>query len=94
MILSSEKSYLSPVIDLSSASVKTVSNRVEFASGQENRFGRRDQIIEFYPVYQFQLAGNGSTAIQDNQTITGKTTKATGTICKVSGNNVWSSRED
>ena len=89
MILTSEKSYLSPVIDLSSASVKTVSNRVESASGQENRFGRRDQIIEFYPVYQFQLAGNGGTAIQDNQTITGKTTKATGTVCKVSGSNVW-----
>lgn len=89
MILSSEKSYLSPVIDLSSATVKTVSNRIESAIGQENRFGRRDQIIEFYPVYQFQLSGNGATAIQDNQTITGKTTKATGTICKVSGNNIW-----
>ena len=56
MELSSTVSYLSPVIDLSSASVKTVSNRIENASGQENRYGRRDQLIEFYPVYSFSLA--------------------------------------
>lgn len=89
MILSSTKSYLSPVIDLASACVKTVNNRIENALGKEDRFGRRDQIIEFYPVYRFQLSGNGATAIQTNQTITGKITKATGTIAKVSGNNVW-----
>ena len=28
---------------------KTVSNRIENATGQEDRFGRRDQIIEFFP---------------------------------------------
>jgi len=89
MILSSTKSYLSPVIDLSSASVKTKTNRVENASGKENRFGRRDQVIEFYPIYKFSLSGNAGTQIQSNQTITGKTTKATGTIAKVEGVNVW-----
>ena len=55
MSLSSSVSHLSPIIDLSSATVKTVSNRVENATGQEDRFGRRDQIIEFYPVYQLSL---------------------------------------
>lgn len=89
MILTSTKSYLSPVIDLSSASVKTKTNRVENASGKENRFGRRDQVIEFYPIYRFSLSGNAGTQIQSNQTITGKTTKATGTIAKVEGVNVW-----
>jgi hypothetical protein len=89
MILSSEKSYLSPVVDLSSASVKTVTNRVENASGLENRFGRRDQIVQFYPVYRFELVGNGSTQIQTNQTIQGYNTKATGTIAQVAGNVVW-----
>jgi hypothetical protein len=58
---SSTKSYLSPAIDLSSACVKTISNRVEAASGKEDRYGRRDQIIEFYPVYRFELSGNAGT---------------------------------
>ena len=71
MSLSSSVSHLSPIIDLSSATVKTVSNRVENATGQEDRFGRRDQVIEFYPVYQFNLAGNGGTQLQANQTIKG-----------------------
>lgn len=66
-----------------------VSNRIENANGKENRFGRRDQTIEFYPVYQFQLVGNGATQIQSNQTIQGYNTKATGTIARVSGNVVW-----
>ena len=85
MVLSSTVSHLSPMIDLSSASVKTSSTRIENASGQEDRFGRRDQIIKFYPVYQFQLAGNGETEIQAGQTIKGKTTKASGTIARVNG---------
>ena len=47
MTLSSTVSHLSPIIDLSSATVKTVTNRIENAKGQEDRFGRRDQVIEF-----------------------------------------------
>ena len=89
IVLTSEKSYLSPVIDLSSASVKSSTNRIESAVGQENRFGRRDQVIEFYPVYQFQLVDNGSTQIQSGQTIQGYNTKATGTIARVVGNVVY-----
>ena len=89
IVLTSEKSYLSPVIDLSSASVKSSTNRIESAVGQENRFGRRDQVIEFYQVYQFQLVDNGSTQIQSGQTIQGYNTKATGTIASVVGNVVY-----
>ena len=89
MVLSSTVSHLSPVIDLSSATVKTSSSRIENASGQEDRFGRRDQKIKFYPVYQFNLAGNGGTELQANQTIKGATTKASGTIARVNGSVVY-----
>ena len=89
MSISSSVSHLSPAIDLSTATVKTVSNRIENATGQEDRFGRRDQIIEFYPVYQFSLAGNAGTQLQANQTIKGLTTKTTGTIARVNGQVVY-----
>ena len=89
MQLSSNVSHLSPIIDLSSASVKTVSNRIENSTGQETRFGRRDQVIEFYPVYQFDLAGNAGTELQANQTIEGQTSKTTGTIARVNGQVVY-----
>ena len=89
MVLSSTISHLSPLIDLSSSSVKTSTTRIENASGKENRFGRKDQIIKFYPVYQFQLAGNGGTEIQTGQTIKGVTTKASGTIARVNGSVVY-----
>ena len=89
MSISSTASHLSPIIDLSSATVKTVTNRIEKAHGNEDRFGRRDQVIEFYPVYQFQLAGNGGTEIQADQTIVGKTSKTTGTIARVNGSVVY-----
>ena len=89
MALSSTVSHLSPAIDLSNATVKTVSNRIENASGAEDRFGRRDQVVEFYPVYQFNLAGNGGTQLQADQTIKGVTTKTTGTIARVNGQVVY-----
>ena len=89
MSLSSTVSHLSPAIDLSNATVKTVTNRIENASGQEDRFGRRDQVVEFYPVYQFNLAGNGATQLQADQTIKGVTTKTTGTIARVNGQVVY-----
>ncbi|MGA1402858.1 MAG: hypothetical protein ACO312_06925, partial [Candidatus Nanopelagicaceae bacterium] len=89
MVLTSNLSYLSPLIDLSSATVKTSTSRVENAVGNEDRFGRRDQVIKFYPVYQFQLAGNGGTEIQAGQTIKGATTKASGTIARVNGSVVY-----
>ena len=88
--LSSEVSYLSPVIDLASASLKTVSNRIENASGQENRYGRRNQLIEFYPVFSFTLSTTTpGVTYQNNQSVKGKTSAANGTIAKVDGNQIW-----
>jgi hypothetical protein len=87
--LSSTVSYLSPVVDLSTASVKTVSNRIESATGQEDRYGRRDQIIEFYPIYKFNIGNTSGSQIQNNQAIEGYTSKAVGTIAKVEGSTVW-----
>ena len=87
MVLTSTVSHLSPVIDLGNASVKTASSRIENATGQEDRFGRRDQVVKFYPVYTFQLSG--ASEIQANQTIKGVTTKASGTIVRVNGTNIF-----
>ena len=87
MVLTSNVTHLSPVIDLGNATVKTSSSRIENAGGQEDRFGRRDQVIKFFPVYTFQLSG--ASEIQPNQTIKGATTKASGTIVRVNGTNVF-----
>ncbi len=87
--LSSEVSYLSPVIDLSTASVKTITNRIEKSTGKENRYGRRDQIIQFFPIYKFNVSNLGGSSIQDDQSVEGQTSKAIGTIAKVDGNTVW-----
>ena len=87
--LSSTVSYLSPVVDLGTCSVKTVTNRIEDATGQEDRFGRRDQILKFYPVYKFTIDGTQGTQIQNDQAIEGYTSKAVGSIAKVEGNTVW-----
>ena len=82
--LSSTVSYLSPAIDLSSASVKLASNRVEKSVGQEDRYGRRDQILEFKPVYQFSLANiPANTTITVPQAVEGAVSKAKGTIARV-----------
>ena len=89
MVLSSDVSYLSPVIDLSTSSVKAISNRVDKSSGKEDRFGRRDQVLTFYPVYQFTLTGNGTDPIQDDQVIKGENSKAIGVIAKVDESTVW-----
>jgi len=89
---SSSVSYLSPMIDLSRSSIKVISNRVENASGMESRFGRRNQILEFYPVYTFLVDGvntQGGELISNNQKITGLTTKASGQIVKVQGVTVF-----
>ncbi len=90
--LTSTVSHLSPLIDLSRVSIKTITNRIENAKGKENRFGRRNQLIEFCPVYTFQLNGvdvNGGEVVSNNQKITGSTTKASGDIIKVDSTTVW-----
>ena len=97
LALSSTVSHLSPLVDLSRSSVKTITNRIEYANGQEDRFGRRNQILEFYPVYKFTIANTVSgtnvttdtTKLSGLQTITGMTSNASGTIVKVSGSELW-----
>ena len=88
--LSSTVSHLSPVIDLSRASVKTISNRVEAAGGSEDRYGRRNQVVTFLPVYSFTASGlQGAEVINTDQTLVGVTSKAEGSIVKVDGSTVY-----
>ncbi len=89
MDLSSSVSYLSPVIDLSTTSVKTITNRIENASGKENRFGRRNQILTFYPVYAFSVANTNGIEIFNDQKVKGLTSGALGQVCKVDENEVY-----
>jgi hypothetical protein len=73
--ISSTKSYLSPVIDLKTSSIKLSSNRIENAAGKEKRYGKKYQVIEFYPVYKFIIEGNlnggSSVPIAPGQTVEG-----------------------
>lgn len=98
--LSSSKSYLSPVIDIRTSSVKLVTNIVEKSSGKEDRFGRRDQVITFKPVYKITYAGGGLNAPQlidivggaeNIKTVYGNSSKARATIVKIdrSNNKLW-----
>jgi hypothetical protein len=88
--LSSSVSYLSPVIDLSRASVKTITNRVENPLGREDRYGRRDQVLSFYSVYSMSVVGvSGNEVISLDQRVTGGTTKAEGVVVKVDGSTVF-----
>jgi len=80
--LSSLSDNLSPLIDLRVSSIKISNNQIEKASGYEDRFGRRDQILEFYPVYKFQVDGLGGNIPTLGQTITGTTSKAQGIVVK------------
>ena len=81
--LSSTVSHLSPLIDLSRASIKTISNRIENAKGQEDRFGRRDQILNFYPVYTCSVVNNTGTPPVVGMTVQGMATNSEGVIINV-----------
>jgi hypothetical protein len=88
-VLSTTKSYLSPIIDLRNASIKTINNRVENCNGFEDRFGKRYQKLKFYSVYRFTVSGNNATAISLNQTVKGLTSSASGEILRVIGNDIF-----
>lgn len=86
--LSSTISYLSPVVDLNACSVKLVNSKIEKATGLEDRFGRRDQILSFYPVYKISITGTGTNTIQvgdasNPKIVSGSSTKAKGIIVKL-----------
>ena len=82
MVLSTTNSALSPVVDLRTASVKTSSNRVENSTGYEDRYGRRDQILTFLPLYDLDVnvSGQNSNLYVAGATIIGGTSNAQGTI--------------
>lgn len=88
LTLSSTKNYLSPVVDLRSASVKLITNLVDKPSGKEDRFGRRDQIIKFYPIYKFNITGPDSNTISigdaaNPKIVTGNTSQARAIIVRL-----------
>ncbi len=86
-VLKSDNSKLSPVIDLNTCSVKTVNNRIENATGYENRYGKRSQILTFLPIYNLQLSIVGDeNAIQPNISFTGNASGAIGTVISYADN--------
>ena len=84
--LSTTNSALSPVIDLRTATVKTATNRIENATGYEDRYGKRDQIVKFQPLYTLSIAVTGTNAgqVDTNLTLVGQTSKAEGLITNYS----------
>jgi len=85
--LSSSNKYLSPIIDLRVSSIKLLNNKIDKGTGYENRYGRRNQIITFYPVYSFIVQGLNVATIQagdpgNKKIVTGNTSKASGVIVK------------
>ena len=88
--LKSSVSYLSPVIDLNTSSVKTSTNRVENSTGFEDRYGKRYQILKFLPLYNLSLTlvgnENNLSSLAAGQTVIGKTSKAEATIVSIDGN--------
>jgi len=85
MMMSTTDSALSPVIDLRTASVKTASNRVENATGYEDRYGKRNQILSFLPIYDLNLSVNGDNQAQVTKgvTLVGSTSNAQGFVKEV-----------
>ena len=82
--LLSNNKLISPMIDLSNVTAKIQTNKIEFASGKENRFGIRNQIIQLYPVYKVNVSywgDNVSTSIQ------GSMTKAEGKVVGIDPEN-------
>ena len=87
-ILSSNISYLSPLVDLRSASVKAINNRVENSTGFENRYGKRNQILKFTSLYKLNLGiTSGQDLIGEGQTINGITSNASAKVVELVSNN-------
>jgi hypothetical protein len=88
--LSSNKDYLSPVVDLNNFTVKTSTSRVENSTGYEDRYAKRYQLLQFWSVYTFVISGINvlQTPIANNQTIRGRISSAEGRIISVDGSRV------
>ena len=88
--LSSDVDYLSPLVDLRNVSVKTSSTRIDNTTGYEDRFGVRYQVLKFWPVYTFTIAGLDpvSFPISNRQIIQGQNSGASAEVIKVSGSTI------
>ena len=88
--MTSNVSYLSPVIDLNIASVKTSTNRIDNSTGQEKRFGKKYQKLSFSPLYNLGVSiipSNADTSVLvPGVQIEGVTSKATGSLLSYSNN--------
>jgi hypothetical protein len=85
--LESSSSLLSPVIDLRTCSVKLINNKIEKSTGSEDRYGKRNQVVKFYPIYKFNVSGFDVNTINPGDTgnpkvVTGNTSGASGVIVK------------
>ena len=83
--LSSTLSTLSPVIDLRTSSVKTITNRIENPTGSESRYGRQNQVLELYKIYEFAIEGNNSIAVTTGQIVNSTTNTTTSTVAGLKG---------
>ena len=86
--LSSDVSYLSPVVDVRYSSIKLSSNRVEDGKGQEDRYGKRYQKLRFFPIYYFAVSGTND-AIDIGQTVQGTASQARGEVLKYDSGVIW-----
>lgn len=93
--ISTDRDNLSPLIDLRNSSVKVISNIVEKGYGNETRYGRRYKVLNFYPVYKFNVTNlptnsDGSPILPTaGQSVVGDTTKTRGEIIKVVGSLIY-----
>lgn len=79
---------LSPVIDLRASSIKLINNQIEKSRGKENRFGKRDQILSFYPLYKFGIIGTNTGTIDigdgaNPRIVVGTSSQARGILVKL-----------
>lgn len=81
----SSVSYLSPLIDLNSASVKLQTNRIENSTGFENRFSNRYQKLIFLPIYVLDITVVGALSVDlvPSVVFTGSDSKAEGEIISI-----------
>ena len=85
LMLSSKVDNLSPLVDIKTSSVKTISNRVENPEGGESRYGRQNQILELYRVFQFTLTGNAGSYPVVGETVDSTTNSTTSEVAGLKG---------
>tara|TARA_B100001996_G_scaffold298420_1_gene238798 strand:- start:2570 stop:10771 length:8202 start_codon:yes stop_codon:yes gene_type:complete len=85
--LESTSTTLSPLVDLRTSSVKTISNRIENPTGKESRYGRQNQKIRMYKIFTFVITGHSGTDITVGQSVDSTTNTTTSEIAGLQGGN-------